>query len=515
MYFSNLEKPAITDVMGMAIYNEIVGNTLVELRKRYAGKNNKIPQGDARIFFDMADLDESFHDLIKYDIATSKIHFHPVYGSIDDLYFAVYLRASEYGLNLTTQARKDVVSYILSKKENKFNSIKMWVNKMQTYTPVFNPLNKMLAFMHYKDEKERQKYHTFWDLFFRSSATHICSSFIGQPFPSEIVPILVSTQGKGKTRFCSYLATDPELYVDLGNKASALGSPDSLRLMTGKIISELGEMSIWKKADVETVKSFITQKVDSWVPKYKEGVVEFKRTTCFIGNSNEDKFLRDFSGNRRWFPVLMSHIDQSLFDDAQLIKEVWGWYLTYALDLISRGDYQELYVSQEMTDFFEEKRSNAIETGTEGEYLLPTINAMEEELLKNAHPMDRYIYIDSKLVASAFYGDGNASKASYNFRKIVTKICHDLGYEVNIPVRLGGIVMKKHRILYDVLKARRDGVELPEEAKDPTTEAPSKPIVNVKQDTPTQKAVLNQPTSELTEEQKRKLAEVEHSGYGW
>lgn len=407
-------------------------------------KTGMLPQGDTRVIMEMIELDTDFHDLVKFDEATGKVYHSTIYKTVDDIKIAILRRGGLYGLNFSRNTRDDIIGLVLARPGNILNSTKMWVQKMETYCPQQDPLPKLLSYFQYTSEDDKELYNRFWNLFFRSASTHIISSYLGQPYPSEIVPVLVGKQGIGKTRFCEYLATSPDMYIDLGNKHSALGSPDSLRLISGKIVAELGEMSIWRRADAETVKSFVTQKVDSWIPKYKESPVEFKRSCFFIGNSNSEAFLRDFTGNRRWFPVHVDQICQELFDDERLIREVWGYYLEYAKDLILRGDYREIQVDKELNDFFEIKRASAIDTGNDGDFLKEVVLGMESSLLEQLKPSEDWIWIYPKSVASAYFGE--ASRANKQFKDILSKVCRDLGYETSVSKKDGNKVTRAHRI---------------------------------------------------------------------
>ena len=457
--FSDLEPISAGRLKSYEDHESMIVSCASELRRDFANqRTGALPQGDTRVFVSMIEADTDFHDLVKYDEATGRVYHSTHYKSVDDIKIGILRRGGVYGLNISKQSRDDILGLVLSRPGNTLNSIKMWAQKMATYTPKSDPLPKLLEYFKYSSPDDVEKYNKFWSLFFRSASTHIVSSYLGAPYPSEIVPVLVGRQGIGKTRFCEYLATSPDMYVDLGNKHAALGSPDSLRLISGKVVAELGEMSIWRKTDAESVKSFVTQKVDSWVPKYKESPVEFKRSCFFIGNSNSESFLRDFTGNRRWFPVHVDQISPDLFDNERLIREVWGWYLEYAQDLIMKGDYREIQVDKELTEFFEEKRSNAIDTGNDGDFLKEVIMGIELAALDTIKPQEEWIWISPKAVASAYFGE--ASRANRQFKDILSKVCSDLGYEVSVCHKKAKAVYREHRISYAKAKERHSE-ELP------------------------------------------------------
>lgn len=455
--FTDFQPPPESRQLLRAEYQETFEKAYNELFAKFSVKG-RMPGNDASMIIRMIELDESFHELVKFDAATGKVYFSAKYNSIDDVMNDIWMRAAMYKITLSPQTRRDIVQTILRRPLNTFNSIHLWVETMRRNKPEHCPLDDLLEWFDYSNPHDEPMYREFWDHFFRSVAVHIVSSYKGSPFPSEIVPILVGSQGIGKSRFCQYVATSPDYFVDLGNKQHALGSPDTLRMIAGKIVAELGEMSIWKKTDVESVKSFVTQVVDSWVPKYKEGVVEFKRSAFFMGNSNEERYLRDFSGNRRWFPVLIKEIREGLFERPDIMRRVWGWYLDLAVGVIDRGDYRSLQVPKRLHDFFEIKRNNAIDTGTDGDFLVQTVLRLEAEEMKTA-PMAEWVYISPQEVARSYYGE--ASRAAYNFPKILAKVCKDLGYEISVNRRVNGVQTKHHRVPFAVARDREKEEDAP------------------------------------------------------
>ena len=77
--------------------------------------------------------------------------------------------------------------------------------------------------------------------------------------------------------------------------------------LQGYWILELGELAGIKKVDVETVKSFINLTDDKFRQSYGVTVESHPRNNIIVGSTNsESGFLRDITGNRRFWPVLVS-----------------------------------------------------------------------------------------------------------------------------------------------------------------------------------------------------------------
>lgn len=124
----------------------------------------------------------------------------------------------------------------------------------------------------------------------------------------DMVPILVGAQGIGKTSLVREIAPAPEFFME-----AALDTRDVelSRRMRGKLVAEIGELRGLRTRELEAIKSFITRTHEQWVPKYREFATTFPRRFVFIGTTNEDEFLADPTGNRRWLPVRCGQVDRA------------------------------------------------------------------------------------------------------------------------------------------------------------------------------------------------------------
>lgn len=117
--------------------------------------------------------------------------------------------------------------------------------------------------------------------------------------------ILADTkQGTGKSSMCRFLAINDDWFsdelADLGN------SKEAYEAIRGKWILELGEMLATRKTkDVESIKAYISRKVDNYREPYSTYSEQYPRQCIFIGTSNKPQFLpEDRTGNRRFLPLL-------------------------------------------------------------------------------------------------------------------------------------------------------------------------------------------------------------------
>lgn len=80
----------------------------------------------------------------------------------------------------------------------------------------------------------------------------------------------------------------------------------------GRWAIDLGELSSMRKADVRDVKHFVALEVDNFRPKYGRATVNRPRRCVFIGSTNEQGYLRDPTGGRRFWPVACKRVDLAL-----------------------------------------------------------------------------------------------------------------------------------------------------------------------------------------------------------
>jgi predicted P-loop ATPase/phage/plasmid primase-like uncharacterized protein len=122
----------------------------------------------------------------------------------------------------------------------------------------------------------------------------------------DTVLILEGPQGLGKSTTYETLATRKDWYTD---QISALHSKDAAIDTVGKLIIELAELDSVKRAEVGQVKAFASRAVDHYRPPYEANSIDVPRQFVFGGTVNEDEYLKDATGGRRFWPLRCTSID--------------------------------------------------------------------------------------------------------------------------------------------------------------------------------------------------------------
>lgn len=76
----------------------------------------------------------------------------------------------------------------------------------------------------------------------------------------------------------------------------------------GVWLYELGELAHFNKAGVDEIKAFVSSEVDRYRPAYGRNVESFPRQCVLAATTNNRRYLRDKTGNRRFWPVPVNHV---------------------------------------------------------------------------------------------------------------------------------------------------------------------------------------------------------------
>lgn len=110
--------------------------------------------------------------------------------------------------------------------------------------------------------------------------------------------ILSGRQGIGKSLLLSRMGK--EWFNDSITSFDGKEARENLR---GVWIVELGEMTAFSRSESEAAKQFLSQTEDRYRAAYGRRTVQYPRRCVFFGTSNSADFLRDTTGNRRFWPV--------------------------------------------------------------------------------------------------------------------------------------------------------------------------------------------------------------------
>ena len=168
--------------------------------------------------------------------------------------------------------------------------------------------------------------------------------------------VLNGPQGVGKSTLISRLAGD--WFSDSLNLSDTKDKTAAEKLQ-GYWIMEIGELAGLKKAEVETLRSFLSRQNDIYRASFGKRATPHLRQCVFFGTTNAEKgYLRDTTGNRRFWPVKTpggsrKHSWELSSED---IRQIWAEVLVY----VKAGE--RLYLDGKMEDTAKSEQREAMES---------------------------------------------------------------------------------------------------------------------------------------------------------
>lgn len=100
-----------------------------------------------------------------------------------------------------------------------------------------------------------------------------------------------------------------------------IGEKDAMQLAGTNWIHEIAELSGFHAAETEQQKAFFSSSVDQFRAPYDKVPEKYPRLAVFVGSTNDDRYLNDPTGNRRYLPIRCEHPFriQQLRNDRDLI----------------------------------------------------------------------------------------------------------------------------------------------------------------------------------------------------
>lgn len=122
---------------------------------------------------------------------------------------------------------------------------------------------------------------------------------------ADCMLVVEGLQGIGKSSAFDALAGD-DWFADTPLN---MGDKDSYQSLRRKWIYEMGELASIKGKEIEKVKNFVSARKDNYRPSFGKGNRDFPRQLVFCGTTNDDEYLVDRTGARRFWPVKGVKVD--------------------------------------------------------------------------------------------------------------------------------------------------------------------------------------------------------------
>ena len=138
----------------------------------------------------------------------------------------------------------------------------------------------------------------------------------------DVAVVLQGGQGKGKTTFFRTLGKKW-----FNNSLEKIEGKESAVTIQGAWIVELGEMTGYSVSEVNSVKHFLSKQEDIYRAPFGKRNEKFPRRCVFFGTTNNWEFLRDKTGDRRFWPAVIGQNKpkKSVFNDLpKEVDQIWA-----------------------------------------------------------------------------------------------------------------------------------------------------------------------------------------------
>lgn len=200
----------------------------------------------------------------------------------------------------------------------------------------------------------------------------------------ETMIILTGPQGIGKSTFWKLLGK--EWYSD---SLSTFEGKEAAELLQGYWIIEVGELAGLNRAEMNTIKNFLSKQEDIYRAAYGRRTVPHPRNCIIVGTTNDYEYLRDKTGNRRFWPVDLGKVP--------VIKNVWR-ELPGEVDQIwaEAVEYyrkaEPLYMNQELEKLAMEAQKEHMESDPREGVILNFLDTLVPEDWNNRDEESRRIF---------------------------------------------------------------------------------------------------------------------------
>jgi len=256
------------------------------------------------------------------------------WGDIDDSRTMIWL-AQQYRVNLQHQNLLRAVG--AAAKENTFHPVRSYFDALK-----WDGTKRLAHWMHAYLGSEDNAYSS-------SAGTKFLIGAVARVMRPgcrmDNVLILEGEQGRWKSTALSVLAG--AWFMDT---PFTIGDKDAFLVIRGSLIVELAELDGFSRVESSRAKAFFSSATDTFVPKYVAWAIKVPRQCVFTGTVNHGTYLRDTTGNRRYWPVKIQRADVEALrrDRDQLWAEAVHLYREGARWWVEEDELEIFKLEQEL-----------------------------------------------------------------------------------------------------------------------------------------------------------------------
>lgn len=241
-----------------------------------------------------------------------------LWADVDDAELARFL---ETGFGITGQDKIDKALTIVSAR-NKFNDVKSYLESIK-WDGKKRIENLLVDYLGAEDNEYTR------DVMRKALAAAVSRAIVGATKYDYMI-ILTGAQGIGKSTFLRFLGR--EWFSD---SLQCFEGKEAAEMIQGTWINELGELTVMSRSETNAVKQFLSKQEDIYREAYGRRTGKYPRRCIFFGTTNNSEFLKDVTGNRRFWPIDcgVHKPKRNIFTELEdEVDQIWGEaYMLYIL----------------------------------------------------------------------------------------------------------------------------------------------------------------------------------------
>lgn len=206
---------------------------------------------------------------------------------------------------------------------NRRHPVKEWLTSME-----WDRIPRLDTFFHHYMGAED-------NAFTRATSANFFVSMLARVFsPGCQVDNMVVLEGvQGARKSSALRALAGKWFTECNEPISNGNNKDFYAVLQGKMLVEIAELDSFSRADIKRIKAIITTGSDRYRPAYGRIAQTFPRTSVFVGTTNEDEYLEDATGGRRFWPIRVENIrlEEIQKDRSQIFAEALHRYRAKAV----------------------------------------------------------------------------------------------------------------------------------------------------------------------------------------
>lgn len=192
---------------------------------------------------------------------------------------------------------------IISDFVKEYHPLKEYLDNLPPWDGVTDHIASLADMIHVKGGRQH-----FTEAF-RRWLVGIIAGGLDENTVNQVILTLIGPQGCYKTSFMQHLLP-PVLTSYYTTKANSQRlNKDDLFTMTEYLLVNYEEIDTMQPAELNQLKAMVTQKYVDERPPYGRHKVHLPHVASFCATGNNVQFLTDDTGNRRWLPFEVEHID--------------------------------------------------------------------------------------------------------------------------------------------------------------------------------------------------------------